>query len=125
MIQISKRRWSCFSLRTLFAAVTIFAVWLGWQARIVHERNALRTAVELAASDSFEPYVVVATRDDGVTVRMWDFKWSKNPIPWYRRMLGDEPVGTLGVPNGWTASEVQRLKEAFPEARFSGHISVP
>ena len=39
-----KRRWFRFSLRTMFVAVTVFGVWLGWQLKIVREREAIITA---------------------------------------------------------------------------------
>ena len=116
-----KRRWS-FSLRTLFVVVTVLGCWLGWQVKIVRDRQALRRELELAASDSFEPYVAIGTRVDGSVSTTWGRKWSVNPVPWYRRVLGDEPVGDLGVPNGWTTSDVNRLRAAFPEAAISGPI---
>ena len=123
MTPAPKRRWLRFTLRTLFVVVTVFSIWLGWQASVVRERMVLRKAIEDAASDSFEPYVAVGTRDDGSTVSTWGCKWSVNPIPWYRRMLGDEPVGDLGVPPGWSAGDAQHLKRAFPEAAVSGPVS--
>ena len=40
-----KRRWLTFSLRTLLLAVMIFCVWLGWQWRIVRERELVRALI--------------------------------------------------------------------------------
>ncbi len=36
-------------------------------------------------------------------------------IPWYRRVLGDEPVVTLGLPDTLSRELVQRIQAAFPE----------
>jgi hypothetical protein len=37
-------------------------------------------------------------------------------MPWYRRLLGDEAVGTIGLPSGATDEDRLRIHEAFPEA---------
>ena len=47
-----KRRWFSFSLRTMFALVTVFGVYLGWQLRIVRERKAV--LVELQSLDQIK-----------------------------------------------------------------------
>jgi len=36
-----KRRWLRFSLRTMLVMFTVVAVWLGWNARLVHQRQKL------------------------------------------------------------------------------------
>jgi hypothetical protein len=41
MLTPSRRRWFQFSLRTMFMAVTVFALWLGWELRIVRQRLAM------------------------------------------------------------------------------------
>jgi TRAP-type C4-dicarboxylate transport system permease small subunit len=33
------RRWFQFGIGTMFLAVTILALWLGWELRIVHQRK--------------------------------------------------------------------------------------
>jgi hypothetical protein len=35
-----------YSLRTLLVLVTVFCVWLGWQANIVHKRKAAIAEIE-------------------------------------------------------------------------------
>jgi hypothetical protein len=40
MADAPKRRWLRFSLRTMFVAFTVVAVWLGWNVYIVRQRKA-------------------------------------------------------------------------------------
>src|SRR5262249_51539192 len=40
------RRWLRYSLRTLLVLVTVFCVWLGWQANIVQKRKAAIAELE-------------------------------------------------------------------------------
>lgn len=35
------RRWFRFGLRTMFVVLTVFSLWLGWQAKIVRDRRGL------------------------------------------------------------------------------------
>ena len=45
MIPKRKRHWLGFSLRTMFAAWTVAAVWFGWNVHLVRQRAAIRAAV--------------------------------------------------------------------------------
>jgi hypothetical protein len=40
-------------------------------------------------------------------------------IPWYRRMLADEGLVSLGLPVETTPGELRRFQAAFPEAFIS------
>ena len=55
---VPKRRWFRFSLRMLFAAVTVLAIWLGWQVRWIHQRDEfqawLKSQEEFAAAHEHE-----------------------------------------------------------------------
>jgi len=37
-------------------------------------------------------------------------------VPWYRRMLGDEAVGSIGVANSTSAQDALKIQQAFPES---------
>ena len=52
---IPKRRWFRFSLRTMFVAHTVVAVWLGWNGHVVQQRREMRKT--LAESPYFGGYV--------------------------------------------------------------------
>jgi hypothetical protein len=125
MTAAPKRRWLRYSLRTLFVVVTVFGVWLGWQASIVHERKRILSSLERQASDSFNPYVALFKMKQA-TLKLGpaDWPWPTNPIPWVRRMLGDKPVVFLGVPETMTKHDILHIKKCFPEAAISGRSSL-
>jgi hypothetical protein len=117
------RRWFRFSLRTLFMVVTVFGCWLGWQVSIVRERKSLLRSLESRASDSYDPYTLIFTYPrsvDGSRLRS-KIKWlpKEGSIPWFRRLLGDEPVGSLGLPSDMPEQERRHIRQAFPEAIIS------
>ena len=106
------RRWFRFSLRTMFVLLTVFGVWLGWEYRVVAERNAVRRFIE----------------DHGGAFRTLD---KNNPaykprLPWVRRLLGDEPAAAVLLPFDVANSQglyhhresMERAQSAFPEAEF-------
>ena len=113
-----KRRWLRFSLRTLFVVVTLLAVGIGWLTSIVQARRAIRAELERHAGPSFDPYKAIIWEQGSIS-EFSGRTWTPNPIPWYRRLLGDEPVGTLGLPIDATEEDRRRIQAAFPEAILS------
>ncbi len=116
-----------FRLRTLFVVVTIFAVvcaYVGWQAKIVRERNMIRQRLATERGEVYEPTPVASTRDR-VLRRSWGDEIpitmlvpSANPharISWIRRLLGDRPVTAIGLFLR-SHEECERVAAAFPEA---------
>ena len=115
-----KRRWFRFSLRTLFLVVTVFCLWLGWQASVVRERKSLLRSLENdphllfdPLHTSFGPGKMVLTF--GTLTNHRDGPY----VPWFRRMLGDDNVTSLGLPSEMTEEDLRRFKIAFPEAVIS------
>ena len=92
-----KRRFA-FSLRTLLVVVTVLCCWLGWNIRVVHERRAVRAAF---VSEDWEV----------------GFGDSEASVSWIRRLLGDEPVGSIyrlhGLP---PTNDLFHARACFPEA---------
>ena len=114
--QEKPRAWFRFaySLRTMFVAITVFGVWLGWQVRIVHERKAIRGEImrisptrlyywaqELDAEDPFMPNCEYAR------------------ISRIRRFLGDETCILLEIPRSIAPHWIERAEWAFPEAELA------
>jgi hypothetical protein len=94
-----KRNWYQFSMRTLFAGVTLLAVPLGylsWQARIVREREAL-------ASERADDRVVGVNVDD-------------SEVPLVRRWLGDHEYMAIWFNRNEPDELMQRYRAVFPEA---------
>jgi hypothetical protein len=97
----AKRRWFQFSLRTLMIAVTVLAVpcaYVAGQAKIVRERRAELNRVV-----------------DGRLLEICG-NGEKRVIPWIRRILGDQRVGSIKVQTGMDGRELDRLRLLFPEA---------
>jgi hypothetical protein len=104
-----KRRWYQFSLRTLLTAVTllsVFCAYLGWQARIVNERNALRDRIEKMGAEF--------TYTSGPTFSILYLE--RNPMPWPRNWLGDKRAGGIDIPAAFSKDEIEHVRRVFPEA---------
>ena len=90
------------SLRTLMIGVMLMAVafgYVGWQAKIVRERRA-----ELNRAVDTRLVGIDGTDDEG-------------HIPWIRRILGDERVGSTKMLVGTDPGELDRLRVLIPEAK--------
>ena len=104
------RRFPRYSLRTLFAAVTIFAVWLGWELSFIRQRKQ---------------YIEWVVTNGGFVSSPEEMQRSSNPsrpnaarIPFWRSWLGDHPIGGIAIPD-LDISENDKMKAAdrlFPEA---------
>ena len=80
--------------------------YLGWQARIVHERKVAQKSY-FAIFSSWE-------YDLGPSQAPVILK--QNEIPWLRRWLGDKPVYAIVLTKLTTDDQVERIKCLFPEA---------
>jgi hypothetical protein len=101
-----KRRWFQYSVRTLMIVVTLLAVgsgYVGWQAKIVRERDAL--------SEKRDGVFMVIAVDD-------------TEVPLVRRMLGDHQYMAVLFDDAPPEAILRRYRAAFPEAevRTDGRI---
>jgi hypothetical protein len=103
IIQPSPSRRFQFHLRTLMIGVTLFCVaiggYIGWNAKIVRERNGWRTNPHF-----FEP---VSFADGG------------DSLPLLRRLLGDAECFALVADGPISDADLESCQAAFPEARIS------
>ncbi len=101
-----KRRWFSFSLQTLFLFVTVVALWLGWEYRIVAERREVRRQIVEGGG------------------------WIRENEPWrnvikpqpslIRRLFGDELLTGYDIHYPLSPDEsadVDPIRKVFPEAR--------
>jgi hypothetical protein len=94
-----------FKLQTVFAATAVLALaltltkmWISRTAKYIEDRrHALK-------SPTSEWSYRVAGAQSGVSV------------PWFRRLMGDEPVETVLLGTWAAEEEFQRAKRLFPEA---------
>jgi hypothetical protein len=106
--QPSPRRRFQFRLRTLMIAVTLLAVplgYVGWQAKVVHERQAMRD--EIRGLDGGRRRGII----DRVNPSM-----PKYQLPWLRVMFGDVPYAVVGLEPGTDKEYRERVRAVFPEA---------
>ena len=106
-----KRRWYQYSLRTLLIVVTLLAIpsgYVGWQANIVRERQAMLAWIKKAGGADF-PYVPWAQLK----------KYPPPPLPWIREQFGDEWVVWIYYPKSFQPRDLERIRKEFPEAELS------
>lgn len=111
MASISRRL--RFSLRTLFVALTVVCVVLGWQGRSIYERRSVLSWMHEHAS--CHPALM------GKHLRRKVLAAFDCPEPpWFRKVLGDcrVPPGFWCFQEPLSASELERIKQAFPEVPF-------
>ena len=106
-----RRHWLSFSLRTMFLALTVLSMPLGyvtWQVKIVRDRNELGHLVGCAGG-----YFTIHTYDAKAAPEL------RYPAraPWLRRLLGDRLYSSVGVPMSISEADFQRVIAAFPEAQ--------
>ena len=100
---LPKRRWLRFSVRTLLLAVTIFCVWLGWQVRIVRERQRLLSEIVEYGGEYWD-------YDE------WDDEGNRIELSFFRRLLGDEELGLVLLYTNVPKEFQDRLRETFAHA---------
>jgi hypothetical protein len=111
--------WFRFSLRTLFAAVMVFAVlswWLDVNIHLVRQRQAF-VSYYLAKQSFGDVEVISANRIQPVTKVVFQ---SKKSIPLIWRLLASDSVRSIDLPRErYPHGEVQRLRRLFPEAEVN------
>jgi hypothetical protein len=98
------RRRFRFGLRAMFVAVTLLAIWLGWNVHQVRNREKMRL------------YIVSqgGVIGNGTPVRPW------KTLPWTWSILGAEPVATIDLTAvEFSDDDVRHIEPWFPEADIS------
>ncbi len=116
-----------YSLRTFFVIITAIALFLGWQEAIIEKRQRLCKLLEQQVGQRYKPYNTLpsahsnANFDLEYTLSDFDIRDVGNPedlktIPWYRRVMGDQPRYLICLPPEMTQAEEEEFIRAFPEA---------
>ena len=102
-----------FRLRTLFVVITLLCLWLGWQVKIVRDRQTVRQ--QLAARGAQIRELPPPEVRQGISYDL-DFQYAEaHGPPWYRVLLGDVAVATIYFPKIAT-EDLQQASRYFPEA---------
>jgi hypothetical protein len=112
----TRRRWFQFGLRTMFVAVAVFAVWLGWELRFVQQR---REAVRSMRSEDYY-WESDDSKDLFPLMASQVQKSKKVTIPRWRRWIGDEAMLCIIVSPKAGPTEVE-MRRMFPEAFISSY----
>jgi hypothetical protein len=147
-----KCRWFQFRLRTLMTGVTLLAMacgFVGWQASVVRERQAMLcrlcdlNGACFTGSDyrAFAPCVWLGWNAD----RVPSFSWDRDPqdlkgvimvshaggsnrsvpeLPWLRKWLGDDAIIDIYIPDSVGELDVAEIVRAFPESTLSRKLGV-
>ena len=111
MTPVPKRRWS-YSLRTLFVVVTVLALllgWLSWNLPKVLERDRF-----------LKGFAIVNLKPNPARTRLYMTLHDPYGVPYSWRLLGAKPVGNwVQERDGIEEEELERLRDLFPEAKFS------
>ena len=98
-----------FGLGTLLLLVAVFAVWLRWEQDVVRARKACLAQIYHGQWDGGGPGV---------------FKLAPPPmsehatIPFWRSLLGDEPVDFIVLGMKSPPEDLKMARELIPEARI-------
>jgi len=111
-----RRRWFCFSLRTLFLIVTILGVFLGWlgvQTKWIRDRHeALKWAESYGFYETGHSLVVTHTAP------------GPRDAPWSIHILGEAGIAQISlVAHHADQREVERFTGLFPEAEIDFFIN--
>ena len=101
------RRWFRFGLRTLFVALTIPGVWLGWELHVVRERKAMR-----AWLDEHHCQVMGVPRKGVMLVPSGQL----SQFPKYRTYFGEDRVYWIILREQLPAAVIENIQTIFPEA---------
>jgi hypothetical protein len=116
----TRRRWFQFSLGTLFVVVTVFALWLGWQAKIVRDRKnflMMLNDYEAAQIENLPPGSPVS-----IAINYPSFE--EPTLPFWRHWMGDKARGVILLPVNATDEHLRMARELFPEVKYFGKDGV-
>jgi hypothetical protein len=94
------RSWYSFSLRSLFIAIAIIAVWLGYYANWQRQRREARAYMNHCPSQEFESYRI--------------FPSVPLELPWALQAMGETPELFLWIDDD--DIDPNRVKKLFPES---------
>jgi hypothetical protein len=104
-----RRRWFQFGLRTMFVAVTVVAIFIGYHVNWIRQRNAERTTF---------------TYLQGL---VWSDSYDVNPapeFPWSLRLFGEKPEPLIYIATDPKSERdrqhLERVSRLFPESRVVG-----
>jgi hypothetical protein len=86
--------------------LTVCSLWLGWEMNFIHRRRAAVSALRFPDGSAHRQ--AAAFGDD---------LFQPARIPFWRRLLGDEAIRTIGVHPNSSESRIQALQQLFPEAQ--------
>src|ERR1051325_595722 len=110
-----RRRWFSFSLRTLFAVVTIFCIWFGWNVQRMRERHAMLDYIKTHPNEILL-FLPVAQKP-GYAPQAFHAQRPWRKLPWFWTVLGGEPVRGIAIETAlYSEDDRHYIQQLFPEA---------
>lgn len=107
MTAAPERRWFRYSLRTLFAVVTVVACWLGYELNWIRQR---RMVIGDPQVKSIKYHIQISGPFSG-PIRRIEYEIA----PWPLRWLGEAGYSNILLEMGATDDELFRVRRLFPE----------
>ncbi|HEY4310004.1 MAG TPA: hypothetical protein VGN12_11175 [Pirellulales bacterium] len=110
----TRRRWFQFGVGTALATLMVTA-WITREVKLVYERHA---ALSWLKENGIGVMTVAHAYQ---SAGHWGGGYVPPSIPWWRRVLGDEPIPSLIFPAGNSSDEdalKARCSRLFPEAEI-------
>ena len=107
------RRWFQFRLLGFLLAVGCIGAFLAW---VVRERSYIREREDIRQW-VLDGQGTVISADDEAEMRRLRIPAIER-IPVWREWLGDEGIGAVFLDKNATPADLQRVRTAFPEARY-------
>jgi hypothetical protein len=107
-----------FRLRTLMIGITLLAIpcaYVGWQAKIVRERQQALKALTDSGTVIFTRETDFADADRIAGYHVDRDTWPSE-VPWLRQCLGDEHISTIDLPPSARPADTEWIRSLFPEA---------
>ena len=106
----STRHFFQFSITSLLLLTGLVAVWLGWELKFIRERQALQRSLRANRADRCSAALGPPESRGSVAFH------APASIPWWREILGDEPITAVTFPPGVAESDLRATRSSFPEA---------
>ncbi len=92
----------------MFVVLTVFSVWIGWQAKIVRDRREASRGIETLNGGIVNLESIATSRILGMQLPR---------IPFWRVWMGDQRVGQLILPYAYDVQgeNAERVTGLFPE----------
>ena len=111
-----KRRRFAYSLRTLFVAVTVLGIWLGYQLNWIRQRRDIISDPQVQYACCYETLKIEIVGNVKRPRKRRTYVAAPRPLSWF----GEFGYAEIVLGKGTPAGELARVRSLFPEAQVMG-----